>query len=75
MYGQTLLSFSNIQLEQLIHFLRNPFFIHPAIRNATPLFEQLSKPNHKKYIIIKHLFQELSIVKTELTCSKICLNR
>ena len=42
-YEQTLFNFSNIQLEQQIHFLHNPFFIHPAIQNATPLFEQLSK--------------------------------
>ena len=40
---QTLFNFSNIQLEQQIHFLHNPFFIHPPIRNATLLFEKLSK--------------------------------
>ena len=32
MYEQTLFSISNIQLEQQIHFLHNPFFIHPAIQ-------------------------------------------
>ena len=37
------MSFSNIQLEQQIPFLHNSFFIHPAIRDATPLFKQLSK--------------------------------
>ena len=43
LYEQTLFNFGNIQLEQEIHFLHNPFFIHPAKWNATPLFEQLSK--------------------------------
>ena len=42
-YEQTLFNFSNIQLEQQINFLHNPFFIHPAIWNVIPLFEQLSK--------------------------------
>ena len=49
-YKQTLFNCSNIQLEQRIYFLHNPFFIHSAIRNATPLFNQakqkfsISKP-------------------------------
>ena len=34
-YEQTLFKFSNIQLQQRIHFLRKPFFIHPAVPNAT----------------------------------------
>ena len=38
-----MLNFSNIRLGQQIHFLYNPFLIHPAIQNATQLFEQLSK--------------------------------
>ena len=42
-YEQTLFNFSNIKLQQRIHFLRNPVFIHPAVRNAILLFEQLSK--------------------------------
>ena len=42
-YQQTWLNFSNIRLEQHIHFFQNPFFIHPATWNATPLFEKLSK--------------------------------
>ena len=32
-YEQTLFNFSSIQLDQHNHFLYNPFFIHPAIRN------------------------------------------
>ena len=49
-YEQTLLNFSNKQLEQQIHFLRNYFFIHPAIQNVSPLFKKakqklsISKP-------------------------------
>ena len=42
-YKQTLLNFSDIQLEQQMHFLHNPFFIHPSIRICIPLFEQLNK--------------------------------
>ena len=42
-YEQTLIKLSNIQLEQQIHFLRNPFFIHPAIQNDSPLFRQSRK--------------------------------
>ena len=42
-YEQTLFNFKNIQLEQQINFLHNPFFIHPARWNVIPLFKQLSK--------------------------------
>ena len=42
-YEQILFNFSNVHLQQQIHFLHNPFFIQPAIGKATPLFEQLSK--------------------------------
>ena len=41
-YEQKLFNFSNIQLEQQINFLQNPFFIHLAIWNVIPLFAQLS---------------------------------
>ena len=34
-YDETLFNFSDIQLEQQIHFLHDPFFIHPAMQNAS----------------------------------------
>ena len=43
LYEQTLFNYSNTQSEQRIHFPHNPFFIHPATRNATPRLEQWSK--------------------------------
>ena len=39
-YDETLFNFSDIQLEQQIHFLHDPFFIHPAMQNVSPLLEQ-----------------------------------
>ena len=38
-YEEKLFNFSNTKSEQQIHFLHNPFFIHPAMWNATPLFK------------------------------------
>ena len=35
---EKLFNFSNIQLQQQIHFLHNPFFIHPAIYEMPLLF-------------------------------------
>ena len=47
-----MLNFSNVQLQQQIHFLHNAFFIHGAIiGNATPFFEQLSKQNKSLLLV------------------------
>ena len=38
--------YSNIKSEQPIHFLHNPFFIHPATQNNTPLLDEVKQRLH-----------------------------
>ena len=53
MYEQKLFNFNNIQLEQRIHFLHNPFFIHPATQML--LLSLNNKVKQKSPISKQHL--------------------
>ena len=39
-YKQTLFNFSDIQLEQQMHFLHNPFFIHSSYKFALKFYKR-----------------------------------
>ena len=49
-----------MRLEQQIHFLHKPFFIHPAIQSVTPLFEHFEQ--NKSLVLVKNSCDRLIIL-------------